>query len=120
MPSDRNTSQNGGIGPTNSLACERGRMGREDRKKQTLELLVDAGIPLPTKVISRAAKYRGATFEESSVRRYLEDLLAEGAVVKVDPKALDDREIVQVGKSDEGYWMASQTGRDRIKSDGAA
>jgi repressor of nif and glnA expression len=93
-------------------------MGREDRVDQTLRILVETDMAMPTMVIARNLKLRGATFEASSVRRYLHDLHDDGLVVKVDIEALDRREVVEVGNSDDGYWMASQQGRDRIKTDG--
>jgi repressor of nif and glnA expression len=92
-------------------------MGREDRKRQTLEVLVESGMAVPLKVLTRNVKLQGATFEESSVRRYLNELLDDGLVIKIDPFGLDDRKIIEVGKSEEGYWMASQKGRERIKSE---
>lgn len=73
-------------------------MGKEERKRQVLRLLVESGLSLPPAVIFYNAKKRGATFERRSVDNYLEELVEEGYVEKEDTK--------------KGYYVATEAGRD--------
>lgn len=73
-------------------------MGKEERKRQVLGLLVESGLALPPSVIFYNAKRRGATFERRSVDNYLDELQQEGRVTKEDEKR--------------GYYVATEKGRD--------
>jgi hypothetical protein len=92
-------------------------MAREDRKELLLEVLADTGAVMPALVLLRNAKLRGARFEISVTRTYLNELLDEGLVRKIDPEQLDDRNLVDVGSTtDTGYWMATEAGLHRVNS----
>lgn len=90
-------------------------MGKEDRKRQVLKILVDSDFALPPIVIFRNAKLRGATFERRSVNNYLRELAEEGKIEKVAPAPLDDGSVEPVPLSDEGYFIATDLGRDEFE-----
>lgn len=90
-------------------------MGKEDRKEQVLRILVESGFALPPVVIFRNAKLGGATFERRSVNNYLNELVEEGRVIRVDSEALDDGKIIEVDTSTSGYFMATEKGADSLK-----
>jgi len=82
-------------------------VGKEERIEVTRQLLVESGQAMPTQVILRNLKRRGATFERSSVQRYLKKLVERGEIVKIDKEALDERRVVEVDVGTEGYWIAA-------------
>lgn len=59
-------------------------MGKEDRKQQVLKLLADSGLALTPYVIFRNLRMRGATFERRTLSNYLNELVDEGRVEKLD------------------------------------
>jgi hypothetical protein len=82
-------------------------VGKEERIEMTRRLLVDSELALPTQVVVRNLKRRGATFERSTVQRYLRELADRGDVVKIDKSELDERRVVEIDASVEGYWIAA-------------
>jgi len=77
---------------------DNGSMGKEERKRQVLAVLVESGFDLPPAVIFHNCKQRGATFERRSVDNYLDELRESGYVEKV-PET-------------QGYYRATSEGRD--------
>ena len=73
-------------------------MGKEERKRVVLRLLVESGLALPPAVIFYNAKKKGATFERRSVDNYLNELVVADYVVREDKKR--------------GYYSATADGRD--------
>lgn len=90
-------------------------MGKEDRIERVLNVLAD-GHALPPAVIFRNAKLHGADFERRSVNNYLGELLEEGHIEKVNPKALEDGNLEAIDKSEEGYFIITDAGRDRLSN----
>jgi len=90
-------------------------MGKEDRKMQVLSVLVESELALPTIVIFRNAKFRGATFERNSTINYLSELYEDGLVTKVDPKKLEEREMKKIPTGQEGYYVATKAGHERLE-----
>lgn len=74
-------------------------MGKEERKRMVLGLLVESGLELPPAVIFDNLKKRGATFERRSVDNYLSELREEGLVERTDES--------------KGYNVATEKGRKR-------
>lgn len=72
--------------------------GKQKRKLQVLELLVQSRMALPPAVILYNAKSRGAEFERTSLSNYLDELIEEGFVVHVDERR--------------GYYGATMKGRE--------
>jgi repressor of nif and glnA expression len=77
-------------------------MGKAERKRQVLGLLVESGLDLPPAVIFHNLKRRGATFERRSVDNYLAELRDEGYVTKTDDS--------------KGYYSATEKGRDHYRN----
>lgn len=73
-------------------------MGKEERKRIVLRLLVESGLDLPPQVIFHNCKKRGATFERRSVDNYLSELQDEGYVERVPDT--------------QGFYRATDEGRD--------
>lgn len=74
-----------------------GPVGKEERKRQVLKLLVESGLALPPAVIFWNCKDRGSTFERRTVDNYLSELEEDGYIKKVD--------------QDRGYYKATEKGR---------
>lgn len=43
------------------------------------------------------------------MKRYLDELEAEGKVRKVDPEQLAQRDLVDVAEGERGYWIAVES-----------
>ena len=74
----------GGVGVNLTLRTDGSGMGKEERKRMVLGLLVESGLELPPAVIFDNLKKRGATFERRSVDNYLEELREEGLVERTN------------------------------------
>lgn len=87
-------------------------MGKQDRKALVLQYLVHTRLALPPAVLYRNLRLRqNATFSESTLKNYLDELEAEGLIKRVDPEAMVEREAVAV-ENGRGYWMATERGRE--------
>ncbi|MBX0297664.1 hypothetical protein [Haloarcula nitratireducens] len=80
------------------MASDKDAMGKEERKRLVLGLLVESGLHLPPAVIFHNCKQQGATFERRSVDNYLRELRKEGLVEKIP--------------NTKGYHRATQKGRN--------
>ena len=99
-------------GPLTRQTAERGDMSKEDRKALVLQYLVHTRLALPPAVLYRNLRLRqNATFSESTLGNYLDELAADGLVTRIDPQAMVDREIVELDNG-RGYWLATEAGRD--------
>jgi len=86
-------------------------MSKEDRKQLVLEYLAQTGLGLPPLALYRNLRLRqNATFSEKTLYNYLEELEAEGLVMRVDPDAMVDRKITEVDDG-QAYWMATESGQ---------
>jgi predicted transcriptional regulator len=86
------------FGVTLNVARDIDSMGKEERKRLVLGLLVESGLHLPPAVIFHNCKEQGATFERRSVDNYLGELRKEGLVEKVS--------------GTKGYHKATEKGRN--------
>lgn len=91
-------------GGTNNGDSESRNMGKEERMRQVLGLLVETGLQMPPNVIFHNLKERGATFERRTVNRYLKELLERGHVERVD--------------GTDGFYKATREGREYYLGDG--
>ena len=73
-------------------------MGKEERQRRVLQLLVETGLRLPPKVIYRNCRHRGAEFSRRSVDNYLSELQEMG--------------YVEIVAEQEGYYAATDAGRE--------
>jgi len=86
-------------------------MGKADRKEMVLQFLAETRLALPPAVLYRNLRLRqNATFSEKSLGNYLSELETEGLVKRVDPDALERREIVTVGADARGYYLITDAG----------
>ena len=97
MPKVIEQSMSDNSGGNNSKPDESSSMGKEERVRQVLGLLVETELHLPPNVIFHNCKERGATFERRTVNRYLKELLKEGYVERVN--------------STDGFYKATEKGR---------
>ena len=72
-------------------------MGKEERVRQVLGMLVETDLHLPPNVIFHNCKENGATFERRTVNRYLKELLEDGYVARVN--------------GTDGFYKATSKGR---------
>jgi len=102
-----------GSGQNNTLSQKTsGEMGKQDRKALVLQYLVHTRLALPPAVLYRNLRLRqNATFSESTLKNYLDELEAEGLIKRVDPEKMTEREVVAV-ENGRGYWMATERGRE--------
>jgi hypothetical protein len=91
-------------------------MAKEDRKRLVLEVLGESGVAMPRTVLLRNVKFRGGRFERTSLGNYLDELMAEGLVKKIDPAAMEAREEVVVDSEQKGYFIATEAGRKRVET----
>ena len=88
-------------------------MSKTDRKQLVLAYLAHKRMALPPAVLYRNLRLQmNATFSQKSLDNYLSELAAEGLLMRVDPDAMADRELVEVD-SGRGYWMATEQGREQ-------
>lgn len=111
------SSEDDRFGSNLSLTPDGGGMGKEDRVMQVLEILANSECALPPVVIFRNAKIKGATFERRSVTNYLQELHGRGLVVKVDPESLENGNIVEIQLSEDGYYIATEEGREFLENE---
>jgi len=86
-------------------------MPKTDRERVVLSLLAEVGEPLPPVLIYRILRVRGATFGRRSVMRYCSELGERGELQKIDPEAMEDRELVEIDDG-RGYWVATEAGKE--------
>jgi len=88
-------------------------MSKTDRKQLVLAYLAHKRMALPPAVLYRNLRLQmNATFSQKSLDNYLSELAAEGLLMRVDPDAMADRELVEVD-SGRGYWIATEKGREQ-------
>jgi len=89
---------------------------KQDRVDELLEVLVNIDAAVSTVVLYRNARLRGARFARRTAANYLYDLHERGHAKKVDPEALERRELIVVESETSGYWMPTEAGREYVRS----
>lgn len=89
-------------------------MPKADRERVVLSLLAEVGEPLPPVLVYRILRVRGATFGRRSVMRYCSELGERGQLQKIDPVAMENGDLEQIDRSEKGYWMITDAGRERL------
>jgi len=93
-------------------------MGKRERKELVLTFLSETRLALPPKVIFRNLRLKhNATFSEKSLNNYLSELEAQDFITRVDPEALEQRTVSDVGPDDRGYYLITESGLDEAGSD---
>jgi hypothetical protein len=99
------------LGCNLSVIDNTGNMGKDDRKALVLQFLAESGMALPPAVLFRNLRlHHNATFSEKSLGNYLGELAAAGLVKRVDPTALERRDVVEVGEDERAYYMITEAG----------
>lgn len=96
-------------------------MGKTERMRVVLEFLANNGLALPPRVIHRNLRFhQNITFSLGSVENYLEYFFEEGYVERVDPDALEKREVevLRSGDSKKAYYIITESGKDALQSGG--
>ena len=92
-------------------------MTYQARRKVVLSFLKEHGLALKPAVLYRNLKFNHRiTFSESTVRNILDDLVEEGEVVRVEPKALVAGQLVELGRNEgRGAYMAVSAIPDHVE-----
>ena len=110
--SNGNTNENH---ENNMAAIKTTDMSKADRKALLLGYLVHTGLALPPAVLYRNLRLQqNATFGEKTLNNYLDELADEGLVKRIDPHAMEHREVVEI-EDGRGYWIATKAGREESK-----
>lgn len=83
-----------------TLASNGESMGKEERKMLVLQLLHNSDLVLTPAVMFRNLKLQGATFERRTLSNYLDELIEEDRVEKIDP--------------DEPFYKITEKGRKSV------
>jgi len=94
-----------------------GKMSKEDRKQLVLQYLAHTRLALPPAVLYRNLRLRhNATFSESTLGNYLEEMEQEGLLTRIDPEPMANREVVEIDDG-RGYWVTTEYGREQAEDD---
>lgn len=82
-------------------------MGKQDRVELVRDFLAYHQLALPPRVIHRNLRLRhNATFSFSACTNYLSELVESGDIQRLDPSALENRELVETGPGDSYYFIS--------------
>jgi len=90
-----------------------------ERKDIILRFLANHQLALPQMVIFRNLKFhQEITFSYSTVDNKLDESAEEGLVRRVDPKKLEDGQLVDLpgGKDNRSYYIITEKGREYVQS----
>jgi DNA-binding PadR family transcriptional regulator len=91
-------------------AANTANMGKQHRKRLVLSFLSSHRLALPPAVLYRNLRLReNATFSQNSMETYLSELEADGLVKRVDPEALETRDVEQIEEG-RGYYLITEAG----------
>ena len=94
-----------------------GDMPKEEAKGVVLEFMFEFDLPMPVAVLFRGLRlHYNWTYSDETLLNYLGELEAEGRVRRVDPQALERREIVEAGEDTRAYYTLTDHTRDQISS----
>jgi hypothetical protein len=97
-----------------------GDMGKEERVRVVLEFLAEHGLALPPRAIFRNLRFhQNITFSLQSVENYLEELSNDGYVERVNPAALEKRQVEEVpaDNSMKAYYVVTEAGRQHLRDE---
>jgi hypothetical protein len=102
-----------------SQPAKTGGMGKQQRKRLVLSFLASHRLALPPAVLYRNLRLRkNATFSQNSMETYLSELEADGLVKRVDPTALESRDVEQITNG-RGYYLITEAGLNAAPADTA-
>ena len=91
-------------------------MRKPEAKALVLEFMAEYDVPMPPTVLYRSLRLKkNFTYSDETLLNYLGELVDSDAVLRVDPAALENREIVPVSDADTRcYYVITDTGRERV------
>jgi len=98
---------------------KQGTMSKDERRKVVLTFLAKHELVLKPAAIHRNLRFhQNITFGLQTVRNILHELTDAGMVRRVDIKAVNDRELVDVEKgSKRGAYVITEDGVDEVRSE---
>ena len=91
-------------------------MPKEERQRLVLDFMARHELALPPRVIFRNLRLRhNATFARRTLVNYLDDLVEDGLLMRVQPNKLEDRELVAADGS--GYYLITDAGYESAAPD---
>ncbi|MBX0296671.1 hypothetical protein [Haloarcula nitratireducens] len=104
------TGENMPLGPEN------GDMVKSERKDLILQFMGEYPLAMPPVLIYRNLRlHRNLRVGKETVKNYLQELVEEGLVLRIDKNALDDGEIREADPDDRAYYIISEEGKDEIE-----
>lgn len=97
-------------------------MTKQDRKLTVLHFLSDCGLALPQRVVYRNMRlHYGITFSFSSINNYLNEFVDDGLCRRVEPAALERRELVDTEPTkNAAYYLITTEGEDYLQENSSA
>jgi hypothetical protein len=82
-------------------------MGKQDRVDLVRDFLAYHQLALPPRVIHRNLRLRhNATFSFSACNNYLSELVESGDIQRLEPAALENRELIETDPGDSYYFIS--------------
>ena len=92
-------------------------MPKQEAKETVLEFMAEYDLPMPVAVLFRGLRLRyNWTYTDETLLNYLGELCEEERVQRVDPEALESREIEPAGHGTRAYYMLTDSTRAEISS----
>ena len=90
-------------------------MPKPEAKAVVLEFMAEYDVPMPPTVLHRALRLKcNFTYSDETLLNYLGELVDSGAVLRVDPQALEQRDVETTDSPDtRAYYLISDAGRER-------
>jgi hypothetical protein len=109
-------SQNSRIQTIIRESHERDTVPKEERQQLVLNFMARHELALPPRAIFRNLRLQhNATFARRSLVNYLDELVDDGLLMRVQPEKLEDREIVAANGS--GYYLITDAGYESAAPD---
>ena len=111
-----NTKKRNSVGHKPS-GMDNSNMPKPEAKETVLEFMAEYDLPMPVAVLFRGLRLRyNWTYTDETLLNYLGELCEEERVRRVDPEALEDREIEPAGHGTRAYYMLTDDTRDQIST----
>jgi hypothetical protein len=89
---------------------------KEERQRLVLNFMARHELALPPRAIFRNLRLRhNATFARRTLVNYLDDLVDDGLLMRVQPSKLEDRKLVAADGS--GYYLITDAGYESATPD---
>jgi len=96
---DCTDQRNDNCGDSMCIVPDGSGMGKEERKAQVLKILHESDLALTPYVLFKNLKFRGATFERRTLGNYLNELISEGKIEKLEVDGDPLYQITDTGRA---------------------